>query len=135
MMNGFLFNVANFITNAGGVIGLGTDGEKPEIKAEKWMENIVKPLQTIVLSILWPILFVLSVVGILYVVTLGVQYAKAESTDKREAAKSRMVNAIVGIVIMLVLIIVMLLIANNLGLIINWVSGFADNVEDPRGGQ
>ncbi len=111
-MNGFLFNITNFIAAQ-------TGDNTPE-----WMKTIVKPLQDIVLAILWPVLFVLSVVGIIYVITLGVQYARAESTDKREAAKTKMVNAIVGIVIMLVLIIVMLLVADNLTNIIDWIKGF-----------
>lgn len=114
-MNSFLLSVMNFI--GGGNI---------EIETEQWMKDIVEPLQDIVLAILWPILFVLSVVGIVYVIVLGVQYAKAESTDNREKAKGRMVNAIVGIVIMLVLIIAMLLLANNLDKIIEWIQGFAN---------
>lgn len=117
MMNGFLINVVNFLGTGG-----GTD---VTIVTDPWMKDIVKPLQSIVLSLLWPILFVLSVVGIVYVVMLGVQYAKAESPDNREKAKSRMVNAIVGIVIMLVLIIAMLILAQNLENIITWIQGFA----------
>lgn len=58
-----------------------------------------------VMTILVPILAIVGAAGILWAIVLGVQMARADSTDKREEAKKRLIGLIVGIVILVVLII------------------------------
>ena len=82
-------------------------------------------LLEVVKDLLTPIFAVLATVGVVWAIVLGVQYMKAESTDKKEEAKKRMVNVIVGTVIMLVMVMILLLVTsgNNLQTLVNWVSG------------
>jgi len=84
-------------------------------------------LLKLVTDLLTPIFAVLATVGIVWAIVLGVQYMKAESTDKKEEAKKRMINVIVGTAIMLVMVIILIMIAQpkNLNAIVDWLKGEA----------
>ncbi|MGN0748294.1 MAG: hypothetical protein ACI4L1_01260 [Christensenellales bacterium] len=66
-----------------------------------WVESIYSGIMTILV----PILAIVSAAGIIWAIVLGVNMARADSTDKREEAKKRLIGLVVGIVIMVVLII------------------------------
>lgn len=68
-------------------------------------------------AILIPILIVVATAGTIYAVVLGVNMARADSAEKREEAKKRVINAVVALAIMIILILLLQLFANNLG---NW---------------
>lgn len=100
------------------ILALLGDSTKPfDVYTEK--------LLTVVKDLLTPIFAVLATVGVVWAIVLGVQYMKAESTDKKEEAKKRMVNVIVGTVIMLVMVMILLLVAtpDNLKILVEWVGG------------
>ena len=83
-----------------------------------------------VVNIVFPVIIgVLLVFGMIYAIILGVNYAKAEDTEKREEAKKRLVGAIVGIVIAGVLVaIIWAVLANvNLGGLFNF-NNVSDNI-------
>ena len=44
---------------------------------------------------------VIGAAGIIYAIVLGVNYIKAETPDKRKEAQSRLINAIVGVIIII----------------------------------
>ena len=48
-----------------------------------------------------PILIALSGAAAIYMVVLGVQYAKSESDDKRAEVKKRLINMVIGVLIMI----------------------------------
>ena len=54
-------------------------------------------------TIVGPILIALGGAGAIYIVVLGVQFAKSESEDKRAECKKRMINLAIGVVLMLAL--------------------------------
>ena len=56
-------------------------------------------------SIMIPILGIVSAAGMIWAIVLGVNMARADSTEKREEAKKRLIGLIVGIVIMVALIL------------------------------
>ena len=56
---------------------------------------------------------------------LGINFSKAESADKREEAKKRMINAIIGIVVTLLFLILVKLFTANAGEIVKFVNGVA----------
>ena len=68
-----------------------------------WIERITKFID----SILWPILIVVAAAGTIYAVVLGVNMARADSTEKREEAKKRVINVLIGMAIIIVLILLM----------------------------
>lgn len=55
-------------------------------------------------TIVSPCLVALEGMAIIYIVILGVQYAKSESADKRSEAKKRIVNLAIGAVAILVML-------------------------------
>ncbi|MBE6134725.1 MAG: hypothetical protein E7179_01775 [Erysipelotrichaceae bacterium] len=85
--------------------------------SEKDLNQIVKPL-TDVLGVLVPVLLgVVGAVGAIWVIFLGVKYAKAEEPQEHEKARNSLKNAIIGFVLIFVL-----LVALQVGLIVfnNW---------------
>lgn len=75
-----------------------------------------------VMKIIMPILFaVVTVLGVAYGVILGINYAKAEDTEKREEAKKRLVAAAVGFGIAIVVSAVLWILANQTNM---WYSIF-----------
>ena len=73
------------------------------INAQSLLETSDK-VHSILAGIVGPCLSVIGSIGVIYIVILGVQYAKAESEDKRAELKKRMVNLAIGVVIMIVMI-------------------------------
>ena len=55
-------------------------------------------------GIVGPCLTALGSIGVIYMVVMGVQYAKAESEEKRAEVKKRLVNLAIGVVVMIVMI-------------------------------
>lgn len=55
-------------------------------------------------NIVGPCLSVIGSLGILYIIILGVQYAKSESDEKRAECKKRMVNLAIGVIVMIIML-------------------------------
>ena len=87
----------------------------------EWILKVLIPILEILDTLLIPIIILLGVAGMVYAIVLGVQYAKAESADKRDEAKKRLINAVIGVVIMLVALIGMKLFITNAPSIFQWV--------------
>ena len=68
-------------------------------------DSITDPIVELINSLLAPALAIVSAVGSLYCVVLGVKYAKAEEPQDREKAKSHLKNAIIGFVLIFVLML------------------------------
>ena len=75
-----------------------------EIAAEfQWVEQVRDAIK----SVLWPILIVVAAAGSIYAIVLGVNMARADSTEKREEAKKRVVNVLIGMAIIIGLILLL----------------------------
>lgn len=66
-----------------------------------WVGTIVEAINTL----LYPLLVVVGAAGMIYAIVIGVQMARADSTEKREEAKKRLINVIVGLAITIGLIL------------------------------
>lgn len=55
-----------------------------------------------------PIFIALGGVGAIYVIILGIQYIKSENDSKRAEAKTRMINAIIGVLSLIIIAVVCL---------------------------
>ena len=72
---------------------------------EKDINSVVKPLLD-VLGVLVPVLLgVVGAVGAIWVIFLGVKYAKAEEPQEHEKARANLKHAIIGFVLIFVLLI------------------------------
>jgi heme O synthase-like polyprenyltransferase len=73
--------------------------------SEKDLNTIVKPLLD-VLKVLVPVLLsVVGAVGAIWVIFLGVKYAKAEEPQEHEKARASLKHAIIGFVLIFVLLV------------------------------
>lgn len=66
-----------------------------------WVGTIVDAINTL----LYPLLVIVGAAGMIYAIVIGVQMARADSTEKREEAKKRLINVIVGLAIAIGLIL------------------------------
>lgn len=67
----------------------------------QWVNQVSAAIR----SVLMPILIVVAAAGTIYAVVLGVNMARADSAEKREEAKKRVVNVLIGMVIIIALIL------------------------------
>ena len=73
--------------------------------SEKDISKIVSPLLE-VLGVIVPVLLgVVGAVGAIWVIFLGVKYARAEDPQEHDKAKASLKNAIIGFVLIFVLLI------------------------------
>ena len=79
---------------------------------------------TRIINIVMPILLSLVLVaGLIYAITLGVKYSKAEETQDKENAKQALINCVVGFVITLVLIAIIYVVLRNIEPIYRAITG------------
>lgn len=86
------------------------------------MMQIVEPIVNLLQAAITPALLIVTAVGMLYCIVLGVKFAKAEEPQEHEKAKTHLKNAIIGYVLIFVL---MLALRIGTPLLSQWVE---DNV-------
>lgn len=80
--------------------------------SEKELNSIVKPLLE-VLNVVVPVLLgVVGAVGAIWVIFLGVKYARAEEPQEHEKARNSLKHAIIGFVLIFVLLVALQLALN-----------------------
>ena len=82
--------------------------------------DIVGPLRNILDAMLLPIIIGVGVAGAIYGIVLGVQYSRAEG-DQKENVKKKLINAVIGFVIALIILIIMRLFTKNVDAIQTWI--------------
>ena len=92
-----------------------------DITSQGWYTSLMS-IVDIVDGLLNPILIIGGTVGMIFVIILGVNFSKAESADKREEAKKRMINAIIGVVVTLLGLILIKLFTANAEEIVTWIN-------------
>lgn len=99
-----------------GSLGLGSQAADAT-----WIQKVVDAVYNIVNAVIWPAMAIILTLGIIYVIILGVNYAKAETSDKKEEAKKRIINAVVGVVITLALIAIIYVLLSEFTSVKNWM--------------
>lgn len=107
-------------------------GNNDEYSDLSQVEKIVKPIDELFDVIIVPLLILIGAAGTIYSIVLGVQYSKAESSDKREEAKKRLVNTIIGFVVVFVLLVVLRIFTNNITAIKDWITNTIAQANDPN---
>ena len=102
-MNMLIFSLSNMVMQ---LFGLGpsyllNDNEIPwPTEHLEFLNPLVRGLRQAVV----PILIIAGTAGTIYAVILGVNMARAETAEKREEAKKRIINTIVAMAITVILI-------------------------------
>ena len=130
-MQMFLMNLAQSIMGFTTKTALFTEGgaglattPSGESGVSTVYDKVFAPIIKILDAMLWPILILVGTAGSIYAIVLGVNFSKAESADKREEAKKRMINAIIGLVVTIILLILLKLFTANAETIANWINGY-----------
>lgn len=89
------------------------------------INSIAEPIVTLIQSIVGPALLIVTAVGLLYCILLGVKFAKAEEPQEHEKAKKHLQNAIIGYVLIFVL---MYALRAGTPLLVQWVNTQSNNV-------
>ena len=76
--------------------------------------EFLEPIVDVLNVILIPVVSLLATAGTIYAIVLGVQMARADSTEKREEAKKRVINVLIGMAIAVGLILLIKLFMNYL---------------------
>ncbi len=118
-MNLFLTKMTTYLLGMGNTLA-GVD-DLPEEWG--WVKDIVNAVDTL----LYPLLIVVGAFGMIYAVVIGVNMARADSTEKREEAKKRLINVVVGLAIIIALILFFKLFINQI------LPAFVDPVEPETG--
>ncbi|MBR1925986.1 MAG: hypothetical protein IJ837_03980 [Clostridia bacterium] len=96
------------------------------------LSSVAKNIFDISKTVLVPIMVLVGVGGVFYSIYLGVNMARADSSDKREEAKKRMVNAIIGFVVIFVLVTLMYLFAANADSIFGGIGPDTPNISEEK---
>lgn len=124
-MQMLLFQIAQHIMNFKSLVGDAAESA-PNYNIDDdtgWYSNIIKPIQNLLENIMTPLLILVGTAGSIYAIVLGVNYSRAEDTSKREEAKKRLINAVIGLVIMVALLIVLWLFTTYAADIVNFIRG------------
>lgn len=119
-MQMYLFKMAQGLTK---FMSLGgTSNSSKKFYDQEWYKSIVKPIADAMNMILGPILILLGSAGAIYAIVLGVNLSRAESSDKREEAKKRLINFVIGIVAAVILLVLLKLLVKNIDRILSWIT-------------
>ena len=93
--------------------------------------SFLNPVLSVLTSALIPILIIVGTAGMIYAIVLGVKLARAETSEARDEAKKRLINAIIALVVMIALILLLQLFTENIG---KWLGGVVDEGSGAEGG-
>ncbi len=123
-----LFNAANAVMQIISGTPKLVDESDLENSEWSWVLQVTDAIDTI----LYPLLILVGTAGTIYAVILGVNLARADSADKQQEAKKRMINAIIGLVSIIALILLLKLFCAYLP---EWLNiGENVDVTNPSGG-
>lgn len=86
--------------------------------------EFLEPIVNVLNIILIPVVSLLATAGTIYAIILGVNMAKADSADKRAAAKKRITNVLIACAAVILLLFALRFILANLD---RWVNGTTPN--------
>lgn len=110
-MKSLMFRLANTLT--GMSTSLMDSTSSGEETGETVLNTAYQQFKSVVGTILPVLLGVVLVIGMFYGISLGIKFAKAESTDDREKVKGQLVNLCIGIGVAAVILVVCLVLVNQ----------------------
>ena len=99
-----LFKLANLIMGGAKFLGSANTGSGTTPDYAAGAASVQQTVTSVVKSILIPVLGIVGAAGVIWAIVLGINFAKADSNEKREEAKKRLISLIVGIIVVIALI-------------------------------
>lgn len=85
------------------------------------LNNVTQPIVDLINTFAGPVIGIVTALGVIYCILLGVKLAKAEEPQDREKAKAHLKGAIIGFVLIFVLIVALKLLIGPLS---QWASSY-----------
>ena len=117
-----LFGMTAMLTKLGEIAQDFKDGAYP---GYEFLGSILALIDSFML----PLMIVVLAAGTIYAVILGVNMARADSSEARDAAKKRLINCIVGFAIIIVLLAVIYALAGNITAVLDLAEPDAGQVQ------
>ncbi len=95
-----LTKLAAFFLNFGSAGALFYNADSFKSSSFSWLGPIAKFLD----DALIPVVIIVGALGAIWIIILGVNLAKAESSDKATEAKKRLINVIIAILAVIILV-------------------------------
>ena len=120
-----LTKLAGLFLNIPNLGGLFYDSSKDVWKQGSftWLKNIAKFLD----DALVPVIIVVGALGAIWIIILGVNLARAESSDKAAEAKKRLINVIIAILSVIILVFLLAFFINKAP---DWFKSKDNNIFD-----
>jgi len=90
--------------------------------APSFVQNILNPVFGVLKWLLPVIMILIGLVGIIYSIVLGLNFAKAESSDQRDAAKKKLISVVIGVLVIIIAILLVYIFIYNVYDIFGWVT-------------
>lgn len=87
--------------------------------------NVIAPIVSLINSLVAPLLAIVTAVGSVYCILLGVKYARAEEPQDREKAKQHLKGAIIGFGLIFILLVALNLLKDPM---LAWVNSTVGNL-------
>lgn len=84
-------------------------------------DEMAKPIIQLIKQWAGPVLGIVGAIGSIFVIILGVKFAKAEEPQEREKAKAHLKNAIIGFALIFILLLALNIMMPRL---IDWVNSY-----------
>lgn len=88
----------------------------------EFVVNIINPIFDILGWLLPVIMILIGLVGVIYSIVLGLNFAKAESSDQRDAAKKKLISVVIGVMVIIIAILLVFIFIRNANTIFGWVN-------------
>lgn len=93
------------------------------------MEQVVAPIVSLLESWIAPLLLLVSAIGLIYCIILGVKFAKAEDPQEHEKAKKHLKNAVLGYLLIFVLMLALRIATPSLA---QWVGNNSSSISQDQ---
>ena len=87
--------------------------------------NIIDPIFDVLGWLIPVIMILIGIAGTIYAIVLGLNFAKAENAEQKDAAKKKLINVVIGVLVIIIALILIFIFIKNAYSIFNWVSDTA----------
>lgn len=96
-----------------------------------WVKNILNPIFEVMGWLLPLIMILVGVAGMIYLIVVGVKFAKAENADEKDQAKKKLINIAIALIVIIIALVVVLVFINNVNTIFGWVTTQGNGTTTP----
>ena len=88
----------------------------------EWVQTMVAPIFDILGWLLPLIMILIGVAGVIYIIIVGVKFAKAENADEKDQAKKKLINIAIALIVIIVALILVFVFIKNANTIFGWTT-------------